>query len=257
MPIVKDVLDYLCLLAPIESMESWDNTGLLAGRQGANVTGILLALDITPEVVEEALDMKLNLIVSHHPIIIYDMLSAVTDADPRGRLILSLIEGGISAICMHTNLDKAPGGVDEALARRLGFNNPAPLTDEGVGLIGELPEAMPLLSFLRHVKQTLGANGLKYYSSGKDVKKVATGCGSCSEYIEQAINTGCDTFLTSDIKYDRYLTAKAAGINLIDAGHFPTENVIIPIWAEKLADRFPGLNVVQSSALAQPDEFYI
>jgi putative NIF3 family GTP cyclohydrolase 1 type 2 len=147
---------------------------------------------------------------------------------------------------MHTNLDAAQGGVNDALAEKLGLTDLEMLNEEKIGRIGTLKSQIPLVDFTRFVVKSLGCNGLRYVDNGKPVHRVAVGGGACSGYIAQAIANGCDTFVTSDLKYNDFLDTKE--INLVDAGHFPTENVVCPVLAEYLRKQFPQLNVVQSTA---------
>ena len=157
-----------------------------------------------------------------------------------------MIRNGISAICMHTNLDAAEGGVNDVLAEKLGLTGIELLNEEKIGRVGTLKCELPLVEFTRFVVESLGCNGLRYIDAGKPVHRVAVGGGACSGYIGQAIALGCDTFVTSDLKYNDFLDTK--GINLIDAGHFPTENVVCPVVVEYLQKEFPELTVVYSTA---------
>jgi len=160
-------------------------------------------------------------------------------------MLIGMIRNNISAICMHTNLDAAEGGVNDALAEKLGLTDLEMLNEEKIGRIGTLKSQLPLVEFTHFVVESLGCNGLRYVDSGKPVHRVAVGGGACSGYIAQAIAAGCDTFVTSDLKYNDFLDTKE--INLVDAGHFPTENVVCPVLADFLRRKFPELTVVQST----------
>lgn len=253
---VRDIYESLDRLAPFDTQESFDNAGFLVGHGDRTVRRILVALDITEEVAAEAAGLGAELIVSHHPVIFFPAKS-VTDADPTGRKLLALVENGIAAICAHTNLDAAQGGVNDALARAVGLTGLSILRQSGVdgqgrpygiGRIGTLKGAdLPLADYARQVKEALGANGVRYVDGGRRVHKVAVGGGSCGEFLRDAAAQGCDTFLTADVKYDVFLDAKAMGVNLIDAGHYPTENVICPVLAQALKSAFPGIEVLISA----------
>ena len=158
----------------------------------------------------------------------------------------------------------APGGINEVLAQRLALVNirvadPSGTDSEGRewGLIrmGEVPE-QPLESFLNRVKTLLGCEGLRYVNSGKAVRKVCVGGGSCGGFVHEAAKLGCDTFVTADVKYNQFRTAFELGINLIDAGHFHTENPTMPIVAEKLRKAFPGVEVIFSEKHQDVMRFY-
>ena len=234
--------------APQELAASWDNVGHLVGEPDAEAKKVLVALDITETVVQEAIDCGADVIVAHHPVMncAWHPVQRVRSDDAQGRMLIAMIRNGISAICMHTNLDAADGGVNDALAEKLGLTNLEMLNEEKIGRIGTLKSQLPLVEFVRFVVESLGCNGLRYVDNGKAVHRVAVGGGACSGYIAQAIANGCDTFVTSDLKYNDFLDTKE--INLVDAGHFPTENVVCPVLAAFLSKQFPELTVVQSTA---------
>ena len=247
---VGEVYGFLQEKAPFELQEGFDNSGFLVGREGTQVSKILVALDITEQVVDEAVEQGAQLIVAHHPVI-FGGVQSITDQTVTGRVLLSLMERGIAAICAHTNLDAVEGGVNDALALRLGMTDIEQLKQEGVdeqgraygiGRVGRVTE-QPLYDFAIGVKRLLGANGLRLVDGGKPVRKIAVGGGACSDMLDDVLAKGCDTFVTSDVKYHHFLEAKAQGINLIDAGHFPTEDVVCPVLQDWLAERFPHVSV--------------
>ena len=241
MKMLEDVYTALCRVAPLDLQMDFDNAGFLIGHRKAEVHCVLLALDITEDVIDEAVEMGAELIVSHHPII-FHKLSAVTDVGSDTR-VLHLIEQGIGAICMHTNLDIAEGGVNDVLIRLLGADCEEPLDTDGCGRVGELSQEMPLREFLSHCKSKLHANGLRYYDAGKPVKRLAVMGGAGADSLTSAWEKGCDTYVTADIKYHQFQEAASMGINLIDADHFSTENPVIPVLAEYLKREFPDLDV--------------
>lgn len=261
---VRDVYDFLNALAPVSLKMDFDNVGLLVGDHEAEVNKCLLALDISDEVIREAKKINAQLIVSHHPLI-FDPLKNITADDLIGRKIIELIKNDISAICMHTNLDIADGGVNDALINALGaqasgFLEPCGTDAEGrevgCGRVGELEKNFEFADFLSMCKQTLNVNGLRYHNAGEKVKKLAVMGGSGGSCIALAKSMGCDTYVTSDIKYNGFLDAKELGINLIDADHFCTENVIIPVLAEKLGKAFGGIEFVISEIHKQTVQFF-
>lgn len=256
MTTVHDILDYMWLLAPEEGKESWDNVGLLVGHREAQVTKVLVALDITMPVIQEAAELGAELIVSHHPVI-WDTHKHVNDTVFQQSKVLALAENHLAAICMHTNLDEAADGVDDTLTQALGLMPQGYLAEGKIGHISCLDRPVSLLEFLPVVKNKLKANGLRYCDAGKPVYRIATGCGSCGEYLENAVRQGCDTFITGDVKYNVWIDALGQRINLIDAGHFPTENPIVEKIAEKLKLQFPDLQVHIAESIAQPDQFFV
>ena len=183
----------------------------------------------------------------------------MTDRTVTGRVLLSLMENGIAAICAHTNLDAVEGGVNDALALRLGLTDIGQLRQAGVdgqgrpygiGRVGLVPE-QPLYDFAMAVKRLLGANGIRLVDGGKPVRMVAVGGGACADLMSDALAQGCDTFVTSDVKYHQFLEARALELNLVDAGHFPTEDVVCPVLQDWLSKRFPQVAVSISQRHAE------
>ena len=263
MTTVADILKFMEAIAPRTMKMDWDNVGLLCGRRNAEVTKLLVALDPFEHVCKEAADWGAELIVTHHPII-FQAMKAVTDDTSIGRSILQLCRHGIAAINAHPNLDQAPGGVNDVLARTLGQQDIQVINACGVdedgqewGLLrsGEVDE-QSLDAFLSHVKATLGCQGLRYVDGGKPVRKVAVGGGSCASGMLDALAAGCDTFVTADIKYNQFWDARDLGLNLIDAGHFQTENPVVYVLAEKLKAAFPEIEVKISESHRDCMKFY-
>ena len=248
MTTVREIESFLYGWAPRELAESWDNVGLLVGDPEAAVERVLVALDITPQVAEEALERGCQLVVAHHPVMncAWHPVQTVRADDRQGRTLTALLRGGVAAICMHTNLDAAEGGVNDILAEKLGLTQPEMLTEEKIGRIGTLKCEIPLVEFTHFVIESLGCNGLRYVDGGRPVRRVAVGGGACGCYIPQAVVAGCDTFVTSDLKYNDFLDTE--GLNLIDAGHFPTENVVCTALRDRLREAFPAANILCSTS---------
>ena len=185
MPTVREIEQALFRLAPKEGAMDWDNVGQLLGDPEAEVRRVLVALDITEAVADEAIAENCQLIVSHHPVMNCKWLpvQTVRQDTPQGHLLLKILRSGLSAICMHTNLDVAPGGVNDALAAALGLEDPGPLGDpEGLCRMGTLASPMPLQEFAKHVCRALQANGVRYAGDSGPVRKVAVGGGACGDY---------------------------------------------------------------------------
>ncbi len=255
MATVKAILNYLDDLAPVGLKMDFDNVGLLIGRSCSEVTRAVTALDLTLRVIVEAKELGAQLIISHHPLF-FD-LKHVTDADPTGRRLLALAENHIAAICMHTNLDAAQGGVNECLADALGLQVVRPLdNDENISRLCLLPE-IGFQTFMKLTCEKLGAAGLRYHDAGRPVHRVGICGGSGGQDILSAYEQGCDTFVTADVKHHQFLEAAELGINLIDAGHFPTEDVVIRPLTEKVAAAFPDVELIKSAVCSQPEKFYL
>ena len=263
MATVADILRYIETLAPAEMKESWDNVGLNCGHYDREVKTILVALDPFSHVCREALEVGADLLVTHHALIW--KAGFVTDLDEQGRNTLFLIENNIAHINAHTNLDCAPGGVNDLLAARLGLLDVQVIAPKGVdaagrpwGLLrqGTVTE-QPLSQFLEHVKVSLGCQGLKYVDGRKPVHHVAVGGGACAGEMMQAVKAGCDTFVTSDIRYNQFWDAQNLGINLIDAGHFHTENPVCEYLTQQLQQAFPSIRVLTSACHADCSKFFV
>lgn len=241
MTTVQDILSFLNTIAPPELAESWDNTGFQIGQRDAAVTKILVALDPFEEACREAADWGAEMLVTHHPLI-FTPLKAVTADSAVGRDVAFLIKHDINFWSGHTNLDIAPGGVNDLLAEKLGLTQVEVIQPEGLLRIGTVPE-QPLADYLETVKAALNCPGLRYAEGGRNCHRVAVGGGACGSELKDAAAAGCDTFVTADIKYNQFRDARDLGINLIDAGHFYTENPVCRYLAEKLAAAFPEISV--------------
>lgn len=262
MATVKDILDYVQTLAPQSMKESWDHVGLNCGHSDRTVRKLLVALDPFTHVCQEAKELGADLLVTHHALIWKP--GFITDSDSQGKNTLYLIENGIAHINAHTNLDCAPGGVNDVLAATLGLGDSSVIDPSGVDELGRpwgllrqgTVEEQPLVQFLSHVKAALGCEGLRFVDGGKPVHRVAVGGGSCAGALREVKDAGCDTFVTADVKYNQFYDAKELGINLIDAGHFHTENPVCAVLARKLQARFPEIQVVLSKNHTDCMKFY-
>lgn len=249
MTTVENIYRFLDKKAPFSLQEEWDNSGLLAGDPAAPAERVLLALDITDAVIREAAEWGASLIVSHHPVIFRPIRRAtLCPGDLNGCKVWNLARHNIAAICAHTNLDAVEGGVNSALARALGLKEVTLLEQSGVGpgespagigRVGTLDSAMEISDFVALVKSRLSPAALRYVPGSRPVYRVAVGGGACGSMLDQAVRAGCDAFVTADLKYNMYLDAAELGLTLIDAGHFPTENVVMEGLLAWLQGEFP------------------
>lgn len=255
---VKEILSKLENVAPYELAEHWDNVGLLVGDPEQEVTGVLCALDITLDVVEEAIERGCQLIVAHHPVI-FTSVNRVTTDTVTGRILIHMIRNHISGICMHTNMDCAEAGVNDLLAASLGLTDVVNMEagdNKMLGRVGNLPQAMTLKEFAQHVKASLGAGGVRVADGGHMVTRVAVGGGACGKLMDFAVAKGADTFVIGDSSYDLMQRAHDIGLNLVDAGHFPTENPVACGFRDLIAEHFPTLKSVASSVHKDVISFY-
>ena len=253
MTTVRDLYNALFAFAPASMKYDWDNVGLLCGHFDAPVDTVLVALDPMPDVIDEAKARGAQCIVTHHPLI-FDAPRAINDESYTGRCILALAEAHIAAINLHTNLDVCPGGVNDVLAAKLGLEHVEILHPMGTdrqgrpyGLVrmGAVPE-QSLAGFASFVKQALSCPGVRFADAGKSVRKVAVGGGSCGSEIDAVLAAGCDTFVTADLKYNQFEEAKYRGLNLIDAGHFETENPVCEVLERILREAYPEIPVFRA-----------
>lgn len=263
MTTVSDIAAFLETIAPQSRKMSWDNVGLLCGNQNKEVHKILIALDPFEAVAQEAAQIGADLLLTHHPII-FQPIHSVSDTTGVGRALRILIQHDISAFNAHTNLDIAPNGVNDVLAKTLGLRNIqviSPIetdrngTTWGLMRSGEV-DTQPLEAFLSGVKEKLHSPVLRYVSGSNIVHRIAVGGGSCADELSDVIKAGCDTFVTSDAKYNDFWDAYDSGINLIDAGHFYTENPVCEYLRNTLIQAFPELEISVSKVHKDCMQFY-
>ena len=254
MTTVQQVYEEMQRIAPLELAESWDNPGLLVDC-GGTVQKVLVTLDITPEVVEEAARKHCEVIVAHHPVI----FSPLKKIGPQ-EVPCQLVRAGISAICMHTNLDAAEGGVNEVLAGIFGMKNLETFAD-GCGRVGEI-ELNSVKGRAYQVQKELASrcnlpeNGpavqIKLVDNGRMVKRLAVISGAGGSLFEEAIAVGADCLLTGEANHHHAIDAKRLGLSLIAAGHYATEFPVTAAVAEKLRAALPELEVLVSEANKDP-----
>ena len=254
MTTVQQIYEEMQRIAPLALAESWDNPGLLVDC-GGEVSRVLVTLDITPEVVEEAARKGCGLIVSHHPVI-FSPLKKLSGQD----VAFQLVKSGISAICMHTNLDAAEGGVNEVLAGIFGMREMEAFA-EGCGRVGSIePVTVPELA--KKAQKELASrcnqpfNGpavqVKFADTGKTVRRLAVISGAGGSLFEDAVARGADCLLTGEANHHHAIDAKRLGLSLIAAGHYATEFPVTAAVAEKLRTAFPELEILVSEDARDP-----
>lgn len=238
---IKDIINFTESFAPLESAMDFDNVGLLVGSEETEVKKAVVALDITKEVIEEAVENEAQLIISHHPVI-FDALKSI----PENSVVYSLIRNNLSALCLHTNLDLSPEfGVNTCLAEAAGVKNGKFVEGECL-YIGELESEITNREFAERVKNALKCEGLRYTLPDKKVKKTAICSGSGGDLVPLAKSMGADVLLTGEIKHHDILNANMLGIAVIDAGHFKTEDIVITPLTDKLNKKFPDVEFIRS-----------
>ncbi len=245
--------------APLYLAENWDNPGLLVGRVNRDIKTALIALDVTNDVIDEAINLKADIIITHHPLI-FGAIKSVNDLSYTGEKILMLIENGINHYAMHTNLDKAFGGTNDVLANTLRLENIEPLAVDceqnglpnGLGRMGTLKNGMTFNDFALFVKTKLNTEFVTITGNKeKIVKKVGLCTGSGFEFIQEAHANKCDVYITADVKFHDAQKALEMGICLIDATHYATENIIVPVLSKYISTLANGVNVIESAVCGQ------
>ncbi len=256
MATVGRILESLLELAPLELKLDFDNAGLLVGDAAVSVERVLFCLDITDEVIEEAGKKECRLIVSHHPLFFTLPNSIRADCRETAK-ITRLLQMGVSAICLHTNLDRAKGGVNDELCRCLELVPAGVLGEDALGRIGTLKQPMSVADFAKDVKRLLGCRGVKLYNAGRPAKRIGLVGGSGGSYLVAALSAGCDTLVTADVKHHQFLEARELHLNLIDAGHYHTERPVLSVLMQTLSSLFPELVFFPSDTLQQDEVLFL
>ena len=232
---IREIIDFLDDKLKLSEQEDWDNSGLQIGDYEMSVNGMILALDLSEEVLDYAIEEKANLIITHHPFL-FSKLRYIDFSTIQGRMISKLIKNDISVISLHTSLDGAIYGMTQELAKKPEIKEYNVLhqfyTDElnnifGFGGIGDI-QSISIREYANIVKKNFNCDIVKVYSNdlSNNISKVAFCGGSGAEFIEDAIAKSADIYVTGDIKYHDAQYALNNGLSIIDAGHFHTENII-------------------------------
>ena len=252
MSTVRDFYDFLDEIAPFAAQEGWDNSGFLVGDGSRRVEKVLVALDATEPVLDEACCTGAQLIITHHPVI----FGSLKELHPENIAFLAA-ERGVAIISSHTSLDIADGGVNDCLAAALKLHNVRKCGDElGLLRIGELEAPLSCGEFVRYVAEKIGVGGIKFTPTEKPIKSVAVCGGSGAEFFRDAMAAGADAFVTANIKHNFFIDIRRAGFCVLDAGHFCTENTVVKPLAEKLAAQFPDVEVVVSQVSCDPAQYW-
>lgn len=254
---VKDIAEAIEAFAPLSLQEDYDNSGLQVGSEDMEVSGVLLCLDVTERVLDEARSRGCNMVVSHHPLI-FRGLKSLTGRTPVEQLAISALRNGIAVYSAHTNLDSACGGVSYEMAHILKMTSLQPLSPTapgaatGLGVIGDI-EPTPTLELLRRVKDKFHVKALRYsrQSSKLVIKRIALCGGSGAEFIADAVRAGADIMITADIKYHEYGTWEQQ-IVLADIGHYESERCAERILSRIIRDKFADAPVYFSDTEQNP-----
>lgn len=250
---IKDIYDFIDSFAPFSAQGEDDNSGFLVGDINRYVHRIGLSLDITRQTIQLSKRIGAELVITHHPVI-FRAQKVFTAPD----CAYELAAANIAAICAHTSLDCADGGVNQVLADLLCVTKAERFPTE------EFPEGMVRAGLFSaengeelaiHVGDRLGC-AVRYYDAGKPIETVAVCGGGGGSFIHEIIDAGIDAYITGDVAHHQFLAAADHGVTLIAAGHYETENPVIPVLAEKLRRRFPDLEVALLEQDLPADVYY-
>jgi dinuclear metal center YbgI/SA1388 family protein len=253
---VEMVTEFLGRIAPLSLAEDWDNVGLLVGDPDCQVRQVMTCLTVTPNVVAEAIEGKVDLIVSHHPMP-FHAVKRLTPETPTGRMLLDLIAARVAVYSAHTAFDSAANGINQRLARGLDLRGVFPLvfSQEGLGAgrIGWLEDPTPLGDVAESVKQFLNLDTIQIVGDPeKNIRLMAVACGAAGEFLEKAREAHCDGMLLGETRYHTYLEAEAHNIGLILPGHYASERFGMECLADVLTAEFSRLEVWASRSEYDP-----
>lgn len=259
---VDNIIKAMEKMAPKYLKEDFDNVGLMVGDKYEEVKKVLLALDCTLEVVEEAKGLNIDLIITHHPLIFSKPKSVTTDT-PQGKKIIELIKNNINLYSSHTNLDSAPGGLNQTIVEMLGFESNEILEESkingyknaGLGRIIRLDKEMNLEDLIEKVKSNLNINSLRVVKGHKEIKNIAVINGSGQSFFDVSVKNGADCIITGDTTYHFALDYKEMGVSIIDTGHFASEWLVFLKTMEKIKEQFAEIEFVISTKAEDPYKF--
>ena len=255
---IKEIVDALERFAPLPLQDGFDNAGMQVGLTDADCAGALLCLDVTEEVLDEAIKEGCNLVVSHHPLI-FKGIKSLTASNHVERCVMKAIKHDITIFSAHTNLDNAVNGVNFKMAEKIGLKHVEMLEPRadgwlsaGAGVVGELavPEAEE--AFLQRIKQTFQVGCVKHTAfTGRQIRKVAL-CGGAGAFLmPEAIKKGADVFITGEIKYHDYF-GRAEEILLAEIGHYESEQYTKEIFKKIISEQFPEVRVKMTTVNTNP-----
>ncbi len=255
--IARDIAAIIEELAPLNVQEPWDNAGFTVGDPSAGVKGVLLCVDVTPEIIDEAVDRGANMIISHHPAI-FNGLKQLTGLSHTERVVEKAIKNDILLYAAHTNLDNVPQGVNWAIAAQLGLNDvqvlaPGPAGyGTGSGAVGNLPRPVPTEQWVDFLKRTFSIPYVRHSQFfTPDIQRVALCGGSGAFLMDEAIKAGAQCFVSAEFKHHHFFEAQQR-LLIVDAGHYESEKYVLSIFFELLTKKMPNFAVRIAENICNP-----
>ena len=236
---LKEIIKIVEEEYPVELAYDWDNPGLFFGNPESEINRVLVTLDITPQVIEQAKEQKAQLILSHHPLLISG-IKTLGDNSMSSKMITEIVKNNIAVYSSHTNMDTAKNGINQKLAQMFSLKNISvlendkPYEDCGLGRIGNLKNPVSLSDFCESVKEKLKTPFIRVCGNKDKIQRIAFASGSCDEYVPTAIKKGADAIVTAEVKYHHCIEYVNDGMVVIDAGHYPTEICVMEMFSEVL-----------------------
>jgi len=259
MTTIQTICEFLDQFAPTSLAEDWDNVGLILGDPSREAAKIMTCLTVTPESAGEAIDKKVDLIVSHHPLPFSATKRITTDSTPT-RMIWELARAGVSIYSPHTGFDSATEGINQMLCDRLEIQSTKPIVPNrvdpempGAGRIGKLAAAATLRDFAQKVKDLFSLPRLQVVGDlDASVQRVATACGSGGSFLSKAAGRGAECLVTGEATFHTVLEARARKVGLILMGHYFSERFAIENLADRMAEEFSETEVWASEQECAP-----
>jgi dinuclear metal center YbgI/SA1388 family protein len=261
MVLLGDLVKRFNDLWPLELAEDWDRPGLTIGSKADEITKILLAVDITAEVLDEALSVGADLVLSHHPLLLRGV-NELGEETLKGQLVTKAIRNSVALFSAHTNADVVSGGVSDVLARKLGLNNLKPLApinaEIGHGRVGLLEKPLSLRELANIVHSTILTTKAPVRVAGnltQSISKVAVVGGAGDSFIPEAMSQGVDCFITSDLRHHVVLDVlenPSSNMSIIDISHFAGEGLWLSSLENQLSELFPNLEIQTSKVITDP-----
>jgi len=263
---LQELIIFLQAIAPLDYQESYDNAGLITGNPDLLIKGVLVCLDSTEAIIDEAIAKGCNVIVAHHPII-FRGIKKINGFGYIERVIIKAIKNDIAIYAIHTNLDNVlTNGVNITIANKIGLINTQILAPKvgvafmgeqiGAGMIGDLPKAMNTVDFLHHLKSVMELSLIRHTNlCKKEISRVSLCGGSGSFLLNTAIQNGADIYISADFKYHEFFDAEEKLI-IADIGHFESEKYTIDLLYELIINKFTTFAVHFTKTITNPVKYF-